>query len=448
MATEIFMPKIGLNMREGLLVEWLVKDGQTVKKGDALFVVETDKVTNEITAETDGIVKISFPAGEMAPVAAVVGYILAPGEVMSQVPTDTEVGRQEPVTIENLTKTSRQQIRVLATPAARRRASELQIDLAMVAGTGPEGRISVEDVEAFAVKAVKKPAEQVIKATPVARRMAKELGIDLTVIVPADGSTITRKDVEKTREYALQPELNTIQPVLNKVGLESISMSPTRALIAERMTASSRETAAVTLITEVDASELYDLRAFYNRAVSKSGGNQISYDALLVKLASIALQEHDYMNVRYQDGVIMPARQIEIGVALDTPRGLVVPVVKDVLRKSVVEITADLQLMNARALDGKALPEDFEGGTFTITNLGMYGIDGFTPIIKLPEVAILGVGRIVSKPAEYQGAIALRKRMTLSLTFDHRLIDGAPAARFLQRLANLIEHPGLVLIKG
>ncbi|MEA4910019.1 MAG: dihydrolipoamide acetyltransferase family protein [Anaerolineaceae bacterium] len=389
MPTEIVMPKLGLNMTEGLLVEWKKRAGDAVRSGDVLFVVETDKVTQEAEATADGVLaQILVEAGQSVPVRTVVGILTAEGERWESAPAPAP-----------------------ATPEP-----------------GPAAAPA-------AVSAAPRPAGGEILASPIARRMAKEHGIDLAQVAGSGaGGRITQEDVERA--------MAARQAVPAPAPAAPLALSGARAVIAGRMLASAQQTAPVTLTSEVDATELVELRSLHNQ----SGGGRISYDAILVKLAAFALGEFPYMNARLEEGKLVQPEGIHVGVALDAPRGLLVPVVRDVATRSVKDIAAVLQDMNQRALEGKLGPDELEGGTFTLTNLGMFGVDAFTPIIKLPEAAILGVGRIVDRPAEYHGAVSLRKRMALSLTFDHRLVDGAPAARFLQRLASLIEHPGLVLL--
>ncbi|MGC8825920.1 MAG: 2-oxo acid dehydrogenase subunit E2, partial [Anaerolineae bacterium] len=211
-----------------------------------------------------------------------------------------------------------------------------------------------------------------------------------------------------------------------------------------RMSASAHTTAAVTLFTEVDASALVQLRESFKQS-PLAGGLVPGYNEILVLIVARALQEHPNMNARLVENRIEQLAAINIGVAVDTERGLLVPVIRDAASKRLRDIVAEFRTLVERARAGQSLPDDLTGGTFTITNLGMYEIDGFTPIINLPECAILGVGRIVEKPVAVNGQVVIRPRMVLSLTFDHRINDGAPAARFLQRIKQFIERPYLLL---
>lgn len=455
MPTEILMPKIGLNMREGLLVEWLVEDGQQVKKGKPVYIVETDKVTNEVLAEEDGILHHLVEAGSMVPVAGIVGYILPPNEPipaptsLASSPTQNDE-KSRVVEKSDLAGQTRGEIPTQATdiqaaPAARRRAKELGIDLAQVASFKKSSKISIEDIEEFSKQMQNEVSSGVFRVTPIAQKMAQELGIDLSSVKPMDGQKITRQDIEKAlqRKAESDTKVDSIsEPIPPSVSLKS----GIRGLIAERMMAGANNTAPVTLFTELDATEFYDLRIFYNKNLASRQGHEVSFDALLIKFVTLALREFPYMNVTVLDDRIVQLKQINIGLALDTSRGLVVPVVKNALEKSILEISREVENLKQRGQEGRLLPDDLQGGTFTITNLGMYNIDAFTPIIRLPETAILGVGRIVLRPSEYQGSICLRRRMTLSLTFDHRVVDGAPAAKFLKLVGDFIEHPGSLLV--
>jgi pyruvate dehydrogenase E2 component (dihydrolipoamide acetyltransferase) len=217
-------------------------------------------------------------------------------------------------------------------------------------------------------------------------------------------------------------------------------------VIAQRMALSARTAARVTLTTEVDATALVELRAQLNRELEPAPGLAVSYNNVLVRAVALALRAFPYMNATQRGDEIHLLDTVNIGVAVDTPRGLLVPVVFGADKKGILEITRELHGLIERALAGKSSSDELSGGTFTISNLGMFGVDAFTPIINPPELAILGVGRIVRKPAEREGQIALRWRMALSLSFDHHLVDGAPAARFLQRVTELVESPFLMLM--
>jgi pyruvate dehydrogenase E2 component (dihydrolipoamide acetyltransferase) len=325
--------------------------------------------------------------------------------------------------------------RVFASPRARKLAAERGVDLARVQGSGPEGRIVEQDVQAH-LEVVSGPA-----ATPVARKMAEQAGLELTAVPGAlEGRRIMRADVESALASTRPtPEATSQTPV------ETVALSGLRGIIAQRMGKSAHTTARVTLTTEVDATEFVQLRTLLKERLEPKLGFAPSYNDILVAMVSRALQEHPYINVRLTDEGIQTQPRINVGVAADTERGLLVPVIRDADQKGVAEIATGFRELVTRARAGKSTPDDLTGGTFTITNLGMFDIDAFTPIINLPECAILGVGRIREQPAAFKGQLCLRQMMVLSLTFDHRLVDGAPAARFLQRIKQLVEEPYLLL---
>ena len=296
------------------------------------------------------------------------------------------------------------------------------MDLAQITGSGSEGRIIERDVQAFLAA---QP-----KATPVARRVAEQIGVDLRAVSgTGPGGRITKADIVGATLVIAPPA----------------PLSGVRGVIARRMFEGHTTTAPVTLTMEADATEFVALRERLKASMADELGFNIGYNDLLIKLVAHALRRFPYMNARLEGETIRQLADVHIGLAVDTERGLLVPVVRDADRKGLTDVARELCALVERARAGKATPDDLSGSTFTITNLGMYDVDGFTPIINLPEIAILGVGRIKPRPAVVDGAVCVRQMMWLSLTFDHRLVDGAPAARFLQYVKNLIEDPYLWL---
>jgi pyruvate dehydrogenase E2 component (dihydrolipoamide acetyltransferase) len=345
--------------------------------------------------------------------------------------------------------------RLFASPRARKLAREKGVDLALVAGSGPDGRIVERDVAAH--------LEAQPKWTPVARRLAEQAGLDLARVAPASpGARITKDDVERAIASAPLPPCPPAPPLPSAPPLPlspaplpetaEFPLSGVRAVIARRMAESHRTTAPVTLTTEADATGLVHVRERLKESLAGELGFNLGYNDLLIKLAARALKEFPYMNARLEGSpeeeggaVIRHLAQVNVALAVDTERGLLVPVVREADRKGLVEIAREMRGLVERVRSGKALPDELAGSTFTITNLGVYEVDAFTPIINLPETAILGVGRIKARPAVVDGAVCVRQTMWLSLTFDHRLVDGAPAARFLQRIKQLVEEPYLML---
>jgi len=430
MATEVLMPPLGTNVDTVTLVTWYRREGEVVAAGEPLFAVETDKATLDVEAPAAGVLRsVRVAEGEEAPALTRIAWIAAPDEALPEdgdaAPTaaassSTGTAAAPAWPLDDAGSGERR----FASPRARRAAADLGVDWRALTGSGPSGAVVERDVLAAAGSAGRAPA-----ATPLARRIAAEAGISLeTVAGSGPGGRIRRSDVERA---AAAPADETV---------ESVPMSGVRARIAERMLRSARETASVTLTAEADATALVRLR---REIVAE--GLRVSYNDLLVRILSRALTEHPRVNATLEGDRILARRRIDIAIAVDTERGLLAPVLRGVEALSLAEIAGRSAALVDRARRGECMPEELSGGTFTLTNLGMFGIDAFTPIINLPECAILGVGRIKPEPTVAEGRIEVRERVWLSLTFDHRLVDGGPAARFLQRVVQLVEEPGRLL---
>jgi pyruvate dehydrogenase E2 component (dihydrolipoamide acetyltransferase) len=455
MATEVILPKLGQTMADGTILEWLKAEGDPVQRGEVLFTTESDKATLEVEAPGKGVLRrILVPAGQTVPVLTVVGLITrgadedisaygSPAQAadaqaleIGYVDTvaDSRVA-QEPEAQKPVAPKPRSG-RIFSSPRARKLAREENVDLALVTGTGPSGRIKEQDVIVF--------LESRPKATPVALKVAESLGVDITGVAGTGaGGRITRTDVEAAAKPTALPAVLAIEDP----AVESVPLTGLRRVISERMAASARTTAHVTLVTEVDATVFVDARMQLKADVTDDWGFAPSYNDLLAIITARALRESPYINARMSaDGTAVERlAEIHLGMAVDTDRGLLVPVIRNADQKGLRAFGAEFRAVMERARAGKALPDELTGGTFTITNLGMYDIDVFTPIINLPEAAILGVGRIQPKPVVRDGDVIVRQMLQLSLAFDHRLVDGAPAARFLQRIKQLIENPYLLL---
>ncbi len=451
MAIEIVMPKLGWTMEEGILDEWIKRDGDEVQPGDIIFVVESDKALQEIEAFDGGILRISPdapPVGSTVKIGELLAYLVQPGEAPPFERLETDSAAPAPdtsatelpaeVSAARSVKPVRPSRKVgpAISPRAKRVALELDVDWTALTGSGSGGRIIERDIRAARELATAAASEADINISPVARRVAQEAGIALAVLAARfPNARITRADVEAVaaeRTLDARPER---QP-----------LSRIRQLTRDRMVESMRETAPVTLNTEADATELHQMR----RSLSADGSEIVpSYNDLLLKVAAAALTEQPALNASIQGDELLLHSAINIGLAVDSERGLLVPVIREADRLSLLEVAAISADLVERARAGKIAAEDLQGGTFTITNLGMYDIDAFTPIINLPQCAILGIGRIVPRQvvldAEAQ-RLAIRHMMSLSLTFDHRAVDGAPAARFLQRIKQYVETPYLWLV--
>ncbi len=434
MATQIIMPKLGMAMTEGTVVKWLKQDGEEVAKGEPVVVVMSKKITYTVEAPASGILRILAGPKETRAVGQVIGFILSPGEPMPEVEmapppvpeaAPIEVREAAPPPPPPAPEAPRE---VRASPAARRLARELGVDLTRVRGSGPEGRITEADVRAYHEQL------QRVQATPLARRIAEEEGLDLSQIPgTGPGGRITEEDVLRALEGRKAPP--AAPP-------KAIPFTGMRQAIAERMMESLHSMAQLTLTARADVTELAGLREL----LSQRWDTRLSYTDFIIKATALALKEHPILNSALVGEEIVLHGDVHIGVAVALEEGLIVPVVRHADQKSILEIHQAVRDLAERARKGELLVDEVTGSTFTITNLGMYGIDAFTPVINPPEVAILGVGRAFEELALVNGQIAARSRMVLSLTIDHRIVDGAPGAAFLQTVVRYLEHPALLFI--
>jgi pyruvate dehydrogenase E2 component (dihydrolipoamide acetyltransferase) len=387
MAVAIHIPRLGWNMEEGVFLGWLKRDGEAVRAGEPLFTLEGEKAAQEIEALEDGIVWIdpNGPApGAVVPVGAAIGALLRPGEDPPTADPVLKVNRAAAVgdvAMASSRPVAATRDRPRSSPLARRIARELSIDWTTLRGSGRNGRIRKADVLAAAGG-----KEAAVGASP-----------------------------------------------------GSIPIRPTRRTIAARMVESRAVTAPVTLTTTVDATNLVNLRGQFRATNTEPVP---SYTDFLVKLTALALHDHPLLQARWEGDRIELAKEAHIGIAVDTEAGLLVPVIRGADTLGLRQVAERSRDLIARARAGTLGAAEMRGGTFTITNLGAFGIEAFTPIINIPECAILGLGRIARTPAMVGDRVEGRERLTLSLTFDHRIVDGAPAARFLQDIGRRIENPG------
>jgi pyruvate dehydrogenase E2 component (dihydrolipoamide acetyltransferase) len=436
------MPVLGLTMEEGTVAEWLKREGETVARDEPLLTVEMDKGTVEVPAPASGVLRrIVVQVGTTVPVRTLIAEIAAPGEVL------TAVAQEASQTTQKASHTSQEEShasqeashvtlpaggRVFSSPRARLRAREHGIDYTQLRGSGPHGRIVEADVLAAVTR------EPKVLATPLARRLAEEHGVSIAdVRGSGPGGRITQDDVLRAAQPqpAQQPEAG-VQP-----------LTRIRRITAERMAASAQASARVSMFRDVDFSEAVRFRRQLEPEFARLGVARLPWDAIIARAAALALVEHPGVRAQWVDGQGLRTRDdINVGVAVTLePEGLVVPVLKNADRRSLRELAADLLQLVEKARAARLAPGEMQGGSFSITNLGGYGIDGFTPILNPPESAILGVGRIAEKAVVLDGTIVARGMCTLSLSFDHRVVDGAPAAAFLARLAELLERPYALL---
>lgn len=441
MPIEITIPRLGWSMEEGIFGEWLKSPGEPVQAGEMVFLLEGEKAAHEIESFDNGILCVPDDApqpGDTVKVGQVIGFLLAEGEIPPQ-----SVGRvkvspaaasisQLPVNKSDGPVPTQQPTRRAAGPAARRMARQLGIDLNAVDTPDPTGRVLCEDVQRAAMRTKAVVGQRV--ASPRARRRAKELGIDWTQIIGSGrNGRVRERDIiayrPGTAPAGTSRELAPIVPGRHQPA------SKLRLAIAQRMQIAVQQAVPVTLNTKVDASAIV---AFRTR-LKTAGGLTPSFNDILLHLAALTLRELPDLNACwYRDG-IHAYDVINIATAVDTPGGLLAPVVQQTDQLSLHELAQQTAQLIEHARAGKLAQQALEGGTFTMTNLGMLGIDAFTPILNLPQAAILGVGRIVEEPVARNSQLQIGHTLTLSLTFDHRVVDGAPAARWLQRLSERIE---------
>jgi pyruvate dehydrogenase E2 component (dihydrolipoamide acetyltransferase) len=394
MVTEVIMPKMGQTMEKGKIIKWLKKEGEEVQKEEPLLEIETDKTTIEVESRGAGILKkILVQEGEEAPIAAIIGYIAKKDEVLPvEVNQKTELLTKKPsakIAVEpsKIVSNMEDVERVKASPLAKKLADELGIDISQVAGTGPGGRITREDILAFASK----------KPSPV---------------------------VEETAPL-----------------FQTVPMTSMRKAIAVKMAKSKTSVPHFYISVQVDMTEAVKLREKLLSAYEADSGVRLSFTHMLVKAVAVALKEFPQLNSTFEDEAIRQWKDVNVGVAVSLDDGLIVPVLRKANKLSLKEIAVRATELVAKARDRRLREEEFSGGTFTISNMGAFGVDSFVAIINVPEVAILASGSVHDEAAIVNGGFVARKVMNVTLSGDHRVVDGVYAARFLQKVKSLLETP-------
>jgi pyruvate dehydrogenase E2 component (dihydrolipoamide acetyltransferase) len=402
MATEVVMPKLGLTMEEGTILHWRKKPGDQVTQGETILEIETDKVTVDVESPAAGVLgALLSPEGVTVPVGQVITHVLAPGE-------RAPAAGLAPAAAEGA---------VEATAVQKAAASETPVAVASAS------------------------ARRAVPASPIARRLAAELGVDLNSVVGSGPQgRIMEEDVRRAAEAAklpAQPHVAAREPASPLSGIRKIA--------AERLTHSFTTAPHFYLCVEADAASLTKMRERLLAPIQEKAGVRITVSDLLVKIVARAIEEHPEVNAVWDGGGVRSLSTVDIGLAAATERGLIVPVLREANRKSLVQLARERHALVEKARAGNLSLQDVEGGSFTITNLGTFAVDQFNAIINPPQSAILAVGRIKERPFGVEGQLVLRPTVILTLSIDHRVLDGAQAAQFLSRVVALIEEPYLLM---
>ncbi len=464
MVQAVRMPMMGNTMETGLLVEWHVDKEDEVTDGTVLAEVESEKASAEITANQDGtLARVDVEAGESVPPGTVLGVVLGPDESIADAPEprsrisddaddgdgsdvpNSEAEPEEPAAEES---SGDRDERERAAPGARKLAAEHDLDLAAIDGNGPEGAVLRSDVEAVLDQGESEPEATETATTgpdftsPSTRRLARELGVSLDDVEGQGiGGRITESDVRAAagradQQSAAEPPSSstTVDTHPSDVTItEEQPLSGMRKTIADRMSQSARQAPHVTLNREIGVERAFEAA----EDLTTQWDVNIGFTDLLVGASVRALAAHPDFNAWFEDETVRNIAERNVAVAVDTDRGLLTPVIRSAGERSLTEIAVERRRLTDDVLDGKHTMDDLQGGTFTITNLGMFGVDSFDPIINPPQIAILGVGRVREDGDE--------RTCTLSLSFDHRVVDGAAAAQFLDTITEGIESPSLVV---
>ncbi len=460
MAVEVIMPKAGSEMEEGEIVQWFKQEGDEVKEGEVLLEIVTDKVNMEVEAEASGtLLKILAQAGEVVPVVQTIAWIGEPGEEVS----GTVATSKTPETIveKKVDRTPLKEIEKIdysglrATPAARFYAREKGIDLSKVVGSGAKGRIHKEDVVNYKIN-------DKVKISPLAERISELEGISIKSIVGTgpNGKIMkedvlavisgVKKEVKKKQEdpkpVAKKEEK---KPNENQWGVvETVPMSPMRKVISKRMSESYFSAPTFVVNVEVDMTELLALRKKVLDTILAETGKKATVTDFVSLAVIKSLMKHPYVNASLSkdEKEMYLHHYVNLSIAVGMDSGLVVPVIKGADKMSLKELVVASKEITTKALEGKLKPDEMADSTFTISNLGMYGVHSFVPIINQPNTAILGVSATQEKPVVRNGEIVIRPIMMLTLTADHRVVDGLEGAKFMKTLKEAIENPISLLV--
>ncbi|GMA50848.1 dihydrolipoamide acetyltransferase component of pyruvate dehydrogenase complex [Alicyclobacillus contaminans] len=428
MAKEVLMPKLGMTQETGTILQWFKQEGDPVEKGEPLLEVMTDKINIEVESYESGVLlKKYYEIDDVVPVNQVIAYIGSPGEPIPDHPVPLA---QQPGN--NASDSATSEVggtadgvsavpgKVRATPAARAAARKYGVNLHALASGLKDRRIYRRDVDAFVRNQGQVTSAPVAETSPSVKPPAKPANPPL------------RSDALRSSSDLSDAQVVHIQGI--------------RRVIGDRMSQSAFTAPHVTLVTEVDMGEVVHLRETLLPVIQAETGERLSYTEIIVKGVAHALRKHPSVNAWMREDHMVLHQRVHVGVAVDTEAGLMVPVVRDADEKGLADLTRLLKDLARRARAQRLSPDEISGSTFTVSNLGMYAVDAFTPIINAPETAILGVGRMMERPVGRNGQIVLRPMMALSLSFDHRALDGAPAAAFLTELKTVLEQPSRLLV--
>jgi len=450
------MPKAGSEMEEGEIVQWFKNEGDHVEEGEVLLEIVTDKVNMEVEAEATGtLLKILAQAGDVVPVVQTIAWIGEPGEKIPGASESGEVAPAETIIEKKVDYTPVKEVEKVdysglrATPAARAYARKKGIDLSKVKGSGPKGRIHKDDVLDYKLNSK-------VKISPLAERIAKIEGINTESIVgTGPNGKIMKADIMAVLhgatkvEAAPKAEVAPKAPNENQWGVvETVPMSPMRKVISKRMSESYFSAPTFVVNVEVDMTELLALRKKVVDAIIEETGKKATVTDFISLAVIKSLMKHPYVNASLSsdEKEMYLHHYVNLSIAVGMDSGLVVPVIKGADKMSLKELVVASKEITTKALNGKLKPDEMADSTFTISNLGMYGVKSFVPIINQPNTAILGVSATVPKPVVYNGEVTVRPIMTLTLTADHRVVDGLEGAKFMKTLKEAIENPLSLLI--
>ena len=462
MAVEVIMPKAGSEMEEGEIVQWFKNEGDHVEEGEVLLEIVTDKVNMEVEAEATGtLLKILAQAGDVVPVVQTIAWIGEPGEKIPGASESGEVAPAETIIEKKVDYTPVKEVEKVdysglrATPAARAYARKKGIDLSKVKGTGPKGRIHKDDVLDYKLNSK-------VKISPLAERIAKIEGINTESIVgTGPNGKIMKADImavlHGAQKVEAAPKAEVAQkapkapkaPNENQWGVvETVPMSPMRKVISKRMSESYFSAPTFVVNVEVDMTELLALRKKVVDAIIEETGKKATVTDFISLAVIKSLMKHPYVNASLSgdEKEMYLHHYVNLSIAVGMDSGLVVPVIKGADKMSLKELVVASKEITTKALAGKLKPDEMADSTFTISNLGMYGVKSFVPIINQPNTAILGVSATVQKPVVLNGEVTVRPIMTLTLTADHRVVDGLEGAKFMKTLKEAIENPLSLLI--